>query len=77
MYGENGLTATSWWWISMPRATAAIHTTNGVVNITAPYMRFTMRWPMERVIIELSKTKDVKVIKMEDDGEEEKTFRYS
>jgi hypothetical protein len=69
--------STNWWWISLPRATAAIHTTDGVVDITAPYMRFTLGWPMEKVIDELHRAKGVKIIEMRDDNDEEDSIRYS
>jgi len=77
MYGENGLMATSWWWVSLPRATGVIHTTKGVIDITPPYFKFVMGKTIEKAIQMFHRGNDCKIIRMKDDDEKEERVRYS
>ena len=77
MYMENGLTATSWWWISTPRATGVIHTDRGMVDIAPPYFRFTIGQMIEKVILQLCSNKDTKVLQVKNYDDKEEGVRYS
>jgi hypothetical protein len=77
MYGENGLMGTNWWWVSLPKATGAIHSTRGVVDITPPYFKFVMGKSTEQMINMLHRGNYCKIIRMEDDDKKEERVRYS
>lgn len=77
MSGENGLTATSWFWVTTPRATAGLHANRGVIDIAPPYFKFLIGKTIEQAIQTLCRTKETKFIKMRNDDDQENRSRYS
>lgn len=68
---------TSWWWVSMPRATCAIHSTDLVIDKTPPYMRFSLGMHIYDLMENLKPQNDVRVVRMEDRDEQEEKVRHS
>ena len=62
-----------WLWISLPRATFAIHSKNGEVDEAPPIGRWSIGMKGEDVIERLLEIKDSRVIRMEDYGQERKS----
>ena len=71
------LKSTSWWWVSLPKATGVIHTDEGMVDIAPPYLRFTIGQMIEKVILQLCSIKETRVLQVMDYDDKEEGFRYS
>lgn len=59
-----------WLWVSLPRATFAIHIKDGEVNEAPPIARWSIGMKAEDIIIQLCEIKDSRIIRMEDYAKE-------
>lgn len=75
MYGENGLTETSWWWVSTPRATGGVYVVKGTIAKTPPYFSFIKGRTIEDVISDWGDKAGFLFLKLEGYHEEKKQIR--